>query len=159
MKQVGAALVLVLAVAGCGGDDPAMPDSYLVEYQISMDRMEVVPPASLSDSLVVKLSGYVGPDTRFAYDHAVVTDTPTDYELTLYGVRNDDPEVGYIPVVVEWQGREFVKLGPHAGTVRVVFHQPDGSRLEETVVVGSANADGEEMRWPSYRGLPWSDER
>lgn len=136
MRQVVATLTLLLAIAACSGDDATTPESYLVEYQIGMDRMEVVAPQSQSEPLVVRLFGAIGPDTRYAFDRAEITDTPTTYELTLYGVRNDDPEVGYLHVVIEWHGREFVKATPCASTVHVVFHQPDGSTLEETVDIG-----------------------
>lgn len=136
MKQLAVFLMLVLAVAGCSDHDATSPESYLVTYQIGMDRMEIVAPESQSEPLIVRLFGVIGPDTRYAFDHAVISATATDYELTLYGVRNDDPELGFIPVIVEWNGREFIKPAPSASTVHVVLHQPDGSALEETVIIG-----------------------
>jgi len=38
-------------------------------------------------------------------------------------------------VVIEWVGREFLKQPPHASSVEVILHQPDGSVLKEVVPI------------------------
>lgn len=131
MKRLALVAFLFGSFVGCGGRDEE--PAYLVEYQIGMQSMEVIPPASASDPLVVRLTGIVGPDTRYSFERAVVNASEAEFELTLFGLRNDDPRSAFIPVVDEWFGREFEKQPPHAPSIRVILHQPDGGTLEEMV--------------------------
>lgn len=130
MKHVALLATLGLLLTACTDEGPS---DYLVEYQIGMDSMEVVAPALPDDPLVVKLTGTVGPDTRYRFDHAQLVETPDTFEITLFGLRDDDPDHAHLPVLVEWRGREFTKQPPHAASVHVIYHQPDGSTLEEFV--------------------------
>jgi len=132
MKRIAASVLVLAALAGCGEEEE--PD-YLVEYQIGMSSMEVIPPASPNEPLSVRLTGIIGPDSRYAFDHAVIDETAASYELTLFGVRNEDPDAVFLPVVIEWVGREFLKQPPHASSVEVILHQPDGSVLKEVVPI------------------------
>lgn len=125
---------LMFAIAGCG-DDAVDPDQYLVEYQIGMQSMAVDAVVDPAAPLVVRLTGVIGPNTRYDYHRAVISETDSTYELTLYGLRNDDPNVAHLNVLMEWQGYPFTKQPPHADRVRFVVHQPDGGVLEETVAV------------------------
>jgi hypothetical protein len=135
MKPIILVGLLVIAFAGCGDDVDFAPDRYLVEYQIGMHSMAVDPVVDASAPLVVRLTGVIGPSTRYDYNRAVVSETDSTYELTLYGLRNDDPNALHLNVLVEWQGYPFTKQPPHADSVRFVVHQPGGGVLEETVVV------------------------
>lgn len=137
MRRTALLWVLLLAVSGCGTDEEP---SYLVEYQIGMSSMEVIPPADATEPLVVRLTGIIGPDTRYRFDHADVVALPDRYEITLFGVRDDTPGQWAVLVLVEWSGREFRKQPPHGDSIRVVLHQPDGTTLEEVVEVGQRRA-------------------
>lgn len=130
MKHLALLAAFCLLLTACTDE---VPPDYLVEYQIGMESMEVVPPASPAESLVVKLTGIIGADTRYSFDHAELVETPGTYEITLFGLRDDDPDRAHLPFLVEWQGREFIKQPPHASTIHVIYHQPDGSTLEEFV--------------------------
>lgn len=130
MQHVALLATLGLLLTACTDE---VPPEYLVEYQIGMESMEVVPPASPAESLVVKLTGIIGADTRYSFDHAELVETTGTYEITLFGLRDDDPDHAHLPVLVEWRGREFIKQPPHAATIHVIYHQPDGSTLEEFV--------------------------
>ena len=138
MKHVAVLASLCLLLTACTDETP--PD-YLVEYQIAMDSMEVVPPATPADPLVVKLTGTIGADTRYSFDHAELVETPGTYEITLFGLRDDDPDHMHLQALVEWQGHEFIKQPPHAATIHVIYHQPDGRTLEEFV---DLNTEGSE---------------
>jgi len=132
MRFITLLTAALLVMAGC--NDPEEPN-YLVEYPISMNSMAVEPLASPDDPLAVRLTGVIGPDTSYWYDHAVISESASTYEITLFGIHNVDPAVSYIATLVEWRGREFLKQPPHADTVRVIFHQPDGAEMVETVAV------------------------
>lgn len=125
---------LMFAFVGCG-DEAVDPDQYLVEYQIGMQSMAVDAVVDPEAPLVVRLTGVIGPSTRYDYNRAVISETDSTYELTLYGLRNDDPHMAHLNVLVEWRGYPFTKQPPHADRVRFVVHQPGGSDLDETVVV------------------------
>jgi hypothetical protein len=135
MKPIILVGLLVIALVGCGDDVDFAPDRYLVEYRIGMQSMAVDPVVDASAPLVVRLTGVIGPDTRYDYHRAVVGETDSTYELTLYGLRNDDPNALHLNVLMEWQGYPFTKQPPHADRVRFVVHQPGGGVLEETVAV------------------------
>ena len=130
-----ALMLLLLLVVGCGENKPLPPEDYMIEFQIPMSSMTVDPPAFPSDPVVVKLSGIIGPDSRYQFDHAEIEETPSSFEISLIGVRNADPNTGFLDVLVEWVDQEFQKQPPHSNRVHVVFHQPNGEILEETVVV------------------------
>lgn len=132
MRVVSLLTAALMLMNGC--NDPEEPD-YLIEYQISMNSMSIEPLASADDPLVVRLTGIIGADTSYMFDHAVISESASTYELTLFGIHNTDPDLYHLAVLVEWNGREFLKQPPHADTVRVAFHQPDGTELVETVVV------------------------
>lgn len=125
---------LMLALAGCG-DDAVDPDQYLVEYQIGMQSMAVDAVVDPEAPLVVRLTGVIGRDTGYWFDHAVISETDSTYEMTLFGLRDVDPDHAHAQVLIEWQGRPFTKQPPHADRVRFVVHQPGGGVLEETVAV------------------------
>ncbi len=134
MKSLILAAAFALTIAGCSGD-AVDPDRYLVEYQIGMQSMTVDAVVDPAAPLVVRLTGIIGPDTRYDYNHAVISETDSTYELTLYGLRNDDPHAAHLNVLVQWQGYPFTKQPPHADRVRFVVHQPGGGVLDETVAV------------------------
>lgn len=127
--------LLTTALLLMGGCNDAEEPNYLIEYPIGMNAMAVEPLASPDDPLAVRLTGTIGPDTSYWFDHAVISESASTYEITLFGIHDIDPAVFYVATLVEWRGREFLKQPPHADTVRVVFHQPDGTELVETVAV------------------------
>ena len=136
MKQIMLMFLAILFVSGCSSEESVIPEDYLVEYQLSMERVEVPAQVLENEPLVVKLHGIVGGNPSYAFDHVDTIESASEFELALFGVHNTNPNLMWPQVVVEWHGREFVKQPPHANPVRVVLHQADGSVLEAEVAVG-----------------------
>ena len=134
MIRMFAASILLLALCGCG-DETAPPENYLVEYQIGVERIEVPPSIAPTDTLVAALYGVIGPNGSYGFDHMEFVRTESLFNMTAFGIHNQTPDHPWPQIVIQWRGAEFVKLPPHAGSVRVVFHQPDGSIVEEVVSV------------------------
>jgi hypothetical protein len=111
------------------------PENYLVEYQIGVYRIEVPSSIAPTDTLVAALYGVIGPDGSYGFDHMEFVKTDFLFDMTAFGIHNQTPGLAWPQMIVQWRGAEFVKLPPHADSVRVVFHQPDGSIVEEVVSV------------------------
>ena len=135
MKQIMMLLVAVLVVPGCSSEESVISADYLVEYQMSMERIEAPAQISVDQPLVVKLHGIVGGNPSYGFDHVDIVESESVFDLTLFGVHNEDPNLSWPQVVVEWHGREFIKQPPHSNPVSVVLHQADGSVLEAEVTV------------------------
>ena len=126
---------VLLVICGCGKDEVS-PENYLVEYQIGVELIEVPLEVALTDSLVVRLYGFIGSDGSYRFDHMETVETDSLFEMTAFGIHDQTPGLMWPAMIIQWRGREFVKLPPHGGgVVRVVFNQPDGSTVEELVAV------------------------
>ncbi|MCF8068530.1 MAG: hypothetical protein K9L30_08105 [Desulfobacterales bacterium] len=82
------------------------------------------------------MHGIVGGNPSNGFHHVDTIESASVFELTLFGGHNTDPNLIWPQVLVEWDGREFVKQPPHTNPVRVVLHQADGSVIEAEVAVG-----------------------
>ena len=133
-RVVVLAMILILS-CGCSGDKVTPPQDYLVEYQIGVDRIEVPASIAPTEELVVALHGVIGASGSYSFDHMEVVDSDSRFELTAIGIHDETPGQVVTYPANEWHGREFVKMPPHVGPVRVVFHQPDGTCIEEIVEV------------------------
>ena len=127
--------ILLVLFGGCGEDELGAPEKVWVEYQISLDRIEAPDSVAPTEPLVVNLSGIIGPNTGYWFDHADTVATDSLFDLTLFGIHDETPGLQTLSVLIEWNGRPFVKQPPHSDSVRIVVHQPDGSILENTVRV------------------------
>ena len=122
----------ILALVGCSSN----PEGPTVEhFTIHVDSVQAPATVSRDAPLSIQFYGTIGSNLCFEFDRFEVEQTHSQLDLTLWG-RVEVPR-GICPLALsELDGRSFVKPAPHdAGTVTIVVHQPDGSKLELSVAV------------------------
>ena len=133
-------LIILLLAIGCSNDKSTSPQDYQVEYQIGVDSIKVPESIEPTEELVIALYGVIGVDGSYSYDRMEITESSSGIELTAFGIQDQTPGRLYTQLSIVWYGREFVKMPPHEGPISVIFHQPDGTSLEETVLLSPSGS-------------------
>ena len=135
MSRTVVLVTILILSCGCSGDIVTPPQDYFIEYQIGVESVEVPASITPTEELVVALRGVIGFDGSYSFDRMEIVESDSQFELTAIGIHDETPGQVLTYLAIEWHGREFVKMPPHVGPIRVVFHQPDGTCLEEMVEV------------------------
>ncbi len=131
MAELSFLSLVFLVLAAC--EDSTTPGRTFV---IRVDAVEAPPSVGRDAPLSLRFQGVIGPVLCPRFVRFDALQTTTRVELTLIG-RFENPGGACPTALAELRGREYIKAPPHADSVQVVVHQPDGSTLELEVKVNS----------------------
>ena len=122
----------------CPGDhSPSWPRAYIVR----IDTLKISPPSpSVGDTLTLRFWGLVGRDTCHSFTHFETTMDSLRLDVTAWAEESFSFVCGQMLVFL--QGERLQVSLQHQGKLVVIVHQPDGSAIRDSVMVGPAGSGG-----------------
>jgi hypothetical protein len=110
------------------------PEENYVAYKIKVDNITHPDTISITDTLIIKFYGFVGPDGCHRFTHVEEHKKTDQLEITVWGSRPNFETV-CPTVLVYLDGKEYKTVLNQIGTYQIRVNQPDDSFLNDSVYV------------------------
>lgn len=126
-------ITIILATTLCNTcekiTDP-ISDSY---FRIYVDSLHVTETVSLSDTVICRFWGYIGPNLCYQFSHFEVEHNSGNVNYKLWGF-NTGAEI-CATAISSLNGKEYKFIAEHQGKIIINVLQPDNSVLKDSVLI------------------------
>jgi hypothetical protein len=119
----------ITVVSGCSTE----PGNTPILFRVRVDSVQVPSSVCLNDTIAIRLFGTIGGDGCYSFSHFEASRQAHILSLTVWGKLT--PASVCPAVMVYLDGKEFRFVANDGGTQYINIHQPDGSKLVDSVRV------------------------
>jgi len=110
------------------------PENDYTYFKIMVDSISHPNTISVSDTLMIKFYGFVGPDGCHKFSRFEEHKKTNELELTVWG-SEPNFQTACLEVLVYLDGKEYKTVINQIGNYQIKINQPDNSILLDTVYV------------------------